>query len=177
MKNKLSTFWKSRVVIAMLVVVTLLGSTAALWPKRYQKAPEITFALINGSKLSLTSLRGRPVLVFFWATTCKICIAKTPELNALYDQLKPEGLEMIAVAMPYDPPTHVVAMAIRMKMSYPVALDINVDAVRVFGNVTVTPSTILIAPDGNIVSRKQGKFEIGQLKTRIPQLLQHATAI
>lgn len=161
----------------MIVIVTLLGSIAALWSKRDQKAPEITFALINGSKLLLSSLYDRPVLVFFWATTCKICIAKTPEMNALYKQLQPRGLEMIAVAMPYDPPTHVVAMAARMKMPYPVALDINSEVIHVFGNVKVTPTTILIGPNGNIIWRKQGKFDVGQLTIRIRQLIQNATAI
>lgn len=177
MKNINPTWQSRRVVMAAIVAVTILATMVALWPIPDEKAPDFTFKLINGERLSLAGLRGRPVLVFFWATTCKICIDKTPELNALYRQLKPEGLEMVAVAMPYDPPTHVVAMATRMKMPYPVALDINADAVRVFGNVKVTPTTILIAPDGNMVWRKLGKFDTGRLKTRIQQLIQRSTAI
>lgn len=142
------------------------------WPHSGQKAPEIIFNLIDGKKLPLQNLRGRPVLITFWATTCKICIAKTPAMNALYHRLNPVGLEIIAVVMPYDPPTLAAAMAVKMKMPYPVALDINSDAVRAFGNVNVTPTTILISPNGYIVWRKQGKFSFSKLKARIRGLIE-----
>ncbi|MEE8387504.1 MAG: TlpA disulfide reductase family protein [Acidiferrobacterales bacterium] len=175
MKEKTSAWRNPRVVLAIIIAAAVLGSITVLWPKPSQKAPAITFTLITGNKLSLQHLRGRPVLVFFWATTCKICIAKTPDMNSLYQQLKPEGLEMIAVAMPYDPPTRVVAVAKKMKMPYPVALDINAEVVRAFDNVTITPTTILIAPNGNITWRKQGKFDIGRLKSRIRELNQNST--
>lgn len=117
------------------------------------------------------------MLVSFWATTCKICIAKTPEMNALYQRLKPQGLEMVAVAMPYDPPTHVVKVAQKLKMPYPVALDHKGEAVRAFGNVKVTPTTILISADGKIVWRNYGKFSVKRLEMRILGLLQHGKTI
>lgn len=177
MKEKTSASKFPRIAFTIIIAVAILGIITARWTQPAQKAPDITFTLITGDKLSLIKLRGGPVLVFFWATTCKICIAKTPEMNSLYQQLQPEGLEMIAVAMPYDPPTHVVAMAKILKMPYPVALDINAEVVRAFDNVRVTPTTILIAPNGNITWRKQGKFDTGRLKFRIRELIQNSTAI
>lgn len=163
---------KTRNAIVISIAILALGAVVLLWPQPSQKAPEIIFTLIDGKKLPLQSLRGRPVLLSFWATTCKICIAKTPAMIALYHQLRPEGLEIIAVAMPYDPPTHVVAMVVKMKMPYPVALDINSNAVRAFGDVKVTPTTILISPKGSIVWRKQGKFVFSKLKARIRNLIE-----
>lgn len=177
MNGKKSAWKNPRIVFAIIIAVAVSGSAAVLWPKPAQKAPEITFTLINGNKLSLQRLRGRPVLVFFWATTCKVCIIKTPDMNSLYQHLKPGGLEMIAVAMPYDPPTRVVAVAKKMKMPYPVALDINAEIVRAFGNIKVTPTTILIAPNGNIAWRKQGKFDTGGLRIRILELIRNPNTI
>jgi len=180
-KNKLSkkkSIWKRpQVLFAIAIAVALLANIVALWPKRHSQAPEITFTLIDGNKLSLQSLHGKPVLVFFWATTCKICIAKTPEMNFLYKQLKPEGLEMIAVAMPYDPPTRVVEVAKKLEMPYPVALDFKAEAVRAFGNVKVTPSTFLITPNGKIAWRKKGKLDASRLTIRIRELIRNPNAI
>jgi len=171
MKENISFANKPRIILVIVIVVVLLAGIASLWSKRHAAAPEINFTLINGARLSLKSLRGRPVLIFFWATTCTICIAKIPEINALYRQLNPEGLEIIAVAMPYDPPTHVASMAATMKMPYPVALDINAEVVRAFGDVVATPTTFLIGPEGNIIWRKLGKFDVGRLETHIQELI------
>lgn len=180
-KHKLSkkkTIWgKPQVLFAIVIAVALLGNIIAIWPKRHTQAPEITFILIDGKKLPLQSLQGKAVLVFFWATTCKICIEKIPEMNFLYKQLKPEGLEMIAVAMPYDPPTRVVEFAKKLEMPYPVALDFEARAVRAFGNVKVTPSTFLISPNGKIVWRKQGKLDTSQLTIHIRELIRNPNAI
>lgn len=170
--------WQNpRLVITIIVVLAVLSSIAILWPKPDQQAPEISFTLTSGEKLSLASLRDRPVLVLFWATTCKICIAKTPEIFSLYKQLNPVGLEIVAVAMPYDPPTRVVAMATKMKMPYPVALDINAEVVRAFGNVKVTPTTFLIGPSGNITWHRRGKFDTNRLEILIRELIQNHNAI
>lgn len=180
-KNKLSkkkSIWKKpQVLFAIVIAVALLANIIAILPKRHTRAPEITFTLIDGKKLSLQSLQGKAVLVLFWATTCKICIAKTPEMNFLYKRLKPEGLEMIAVAMPYDPPTRVVDVANELKMPYPVALDFNAEAVRAFGNVKVTPSTFLISPNGKIAWRKKGKVDTSRLTILIRELIRNPNAI
>jgi thiol-disulfide isomerase/thioredoxin len=50
-------------------------------------------------------------LVTFWATTCPSCIEEIPHLIDLYRELNPKGLEIIGVAMAYDPPEQVRAMA------------------------------------------------------------------
>ncbi len=170
MKMKTSVWKNPQVMFAIFIAVALLGSIIAILPKRHTRAPEITFTLIDGKKLSLKSLQDKAVLVFFWATTCKICIAKIPEMNFLYKQLKPEGLEMIAVAMPYDPPTRVVEFAKKLNMPYPVALDFEANIVRAFGDIRLVPTTLLIDPKRNIVWRKQGKLDIAQLEIKIRSL-------
>lgn len=177
MNKKTSILKKPQVLFAIVITAALLVNIVAIWPKRHTQAPEVTFTLIDGKKLSLGSLRGKPVLVLFWATTCKTCIAKTPEMNFLYQQLKTEGLEMVAVAMPYDPPTRVVEVAKKMNMPYPVALDLNAEAVRAFGNVKVTPSTFLISPNGKIAWRKRGKLDSSALTIHIRELIRNPNAI
>ena len=171
MNSKKSKLNQPFVFLVLAIFLTGIIGYFVPWSERERPAPDITFVLTDGKKLSLSSLHGRPVLISFWATTCKICIAKTPEMNALYQQLAPKGFEMVAVAMPYDPPTHVLTVSNNLGMPYPVALDLKAEAVRAFGDVKVTPTTFLISPAGNIVWHNKGKFSSQRLKKRIVKLI------
>ena len=67
---------------------------------------------------------------------------------------------MIAVAMYYDPPNHVVDMTKAKQLPYDVALDLKSELAQAFGDVMFTPSTFLIAPDGSVVLQKKSAFLI-----------------
>lgn len=157
--------------VAALAVVALL---AAVWlmPAGVSKAPEVQFSTIEGEKLTLADLRGRPVLVNFWATTCPGCIKEMPHLAELYEKLNPQGLELIGVAMHYDPPNQVLAMAERRQLPYPIALDTDASIAGAFGDVELTPTTFLVAPDGRIVFHKLGELDMPKLEQTIRGLLQ-----
>lgn len=167
--------WK-RATIAATAVIALVLLASAIALRSPRPAPAIQFTLIDGSTLRLKDLRGKPVLVLFWATTCNTCIAKAPELNQLYARLHPKGLEMIAVAMPYDPPARVAEFARLLKIPYPVALDYEANTVRAFGNVRVTPTTFLITADGTVAWRKPGKLDTAHLGVTIEDLLLQSEA-
>ncbi len=157
-----------------LFVVALLGIFAWLWlaPAGLRDSPDISLQSIDGKKLKLTDYRGKPLLVTFWATSCLGCIREMPHLIELYRELAPQGLEIVGIAMDYDPPNHVLAMREARRIPYPVALDIHADAARAFGNVRLTPTSFLIAPDGRIVYRKTGEMNISQLRKDILGMLQ-----
>lgn len=161
-------------IVAALVVLTLAGTGIFLWqgdaPAAPEQAPAIAFPLIDGGRVELGELRGRPVIVHFWATTCRECRREIPDLRALYLDLNPQGLEFIAVAMPYDPPNRVLEVAEQAPLPYPVALDIDGNAVRVFGDVSLTPTTFLISPEGEIVFRKTGPLDFDKLRGDIRKL-------
>ena len=164
------------VVVIVAAGMILAVALAFRLSHRLPLAPAASFTLINGEKLSLAELRGKPVLVSFWSTTCKTCIAKTPEMNAFYKQMHPLGFEMIAVAMPYDPPTRVVEFASKLEMPYPVALDHEAKHVRDFGNVQVTPTNILVTADGRIAWRKHGELDTKRLRCTIERMLKEPGA-
>ena len=116
-------------------------------------------------------LRGKPVLVNFWATTCPGCIKEMPHLVKLYNELSPSGLEVIGIAMSYDPPNQVIALADRRKIPYPIALDIKGEAAQAFGDVRLTPSNFLIAPDGRVVHQKIGEMDMDKVRSMILNML------
>jgi len=167
---------KLRVIFIILFAATLLGTLTVLWllPDGLKDSPDITLLTIDGEELSLTGLRGKPLLLTFWATSCPVCIKEMPHLIELYDELSPQGLEIIAIAMSYDKPSNVLSMRKARNIPYPVALDINGDAARAFGNVRLTPTSFLIAPDGRIVSRKTGELDIPGLRKNILTMLKQA---
>jgi peroxiredoxin len=160
----------------MLFAVALLGALGYLWlaPAGLKSSPDINVTGIDGNELHLSDYRGRPLLVTFWATTCPGCIREMPHLIELYEELSPQGLEIIGIAMDYDPPNHVLAMRDAKQIPYPVALDLNAEAARAFGNVRLTPTSFLIAPDGHIAFRKIGEMNMDRLRRDILGMLQQA---
>ena len=164
---------KTREALLTLFAVTLLGALAWLWfaPASLKTSPDISLMTIKGEEIQLASLRGKPLLVTFWATTCPGCIKEMPHLIELYDELAPQGLEIIGIAMDYDPPNRVLAMSKARNIPYPIALDIHADAARAFGNVRLTPTSFLIAPDGRIVYQKIGTINMVRLREDILGML------
>jgi len=82
----------------------------------------LTFATIYRQKNCLERFtRQTGLCVTFWATDCPGCIKEIPDLIDLYTQYHKQGLEIIAVAMYYDPPNHVVTMTEEQRLPYDVA--------------------------------------------------------
>lgn len=167
---------KSRETLITLFATALLGIFAWLWlvPAGPRNSPDITVLTIDGEALSLAGLRGKPLLLTFWATTCPACLKEMPHLIKLYDDLSPRGLEIIAIAMSYDNPSHVLSMRKSHNIPYPVALDVDGAAARAFGDVRLTPTSFLVAPDGRIVLQKTGELDMPKLRKNIHHMLQQA---
>ena len=164
---------KLKETLISLFALALIGTLGYLWiaPAGLKTSPDISLVTIDGKELRLAELRGNPLLVTFWATTCPGCIKEMPHLIELYNELSPQGLEIIGIAMDYDPPNQVVAMSKARNIPYPIALDIHAQASRAFGNVRLTPTSFLIAPDGQIVYQKLGKMSMAKLRQDILAML------
>ena len=162
---------KDAVIVIFLSV--LLFSTTWLWlsPQGLSKAPDVTFRLTDGRILDLQEIRGIPVLVTFWATSCTGCVREMPHLISLYEDFSRSGFEIIGVAMAYDPPSHVMQMIESKKIPYPIALDIDGSIAESFDHVSLTPTSFLIAPDGRIIQHRIGEMNMESLRKQIIDLL------
>ena len=170
---------KIRTIFIPLLAVAMIGAFGylLLTPTSLETRPDISLTTIDGEELQLAGLQGQPLLVTFWATTCPGCIKEIPHLIELYNELAPRGLEIIAVAMDYDPPNQVLAMRKARNIPYPVALDIHADAARAFGNVRVTPTSFLIAPSGQVIYQKIGAMNMNKLRADILAMLGSSQAL
>ena len=133
-------------------------------------APEVSFKTIKGETISLAELKGQPILVTFWATDCPSCIEEIPHLISLHQQYHAQGLIIIAVAMDYDPPNHVLDISNVRQLPYKVALDPLAENAQAFGNVQFTPTSFLIDKTGMIVMHTVGKFDLPALQERLSKL-------
>jgi len=166
-----SRFIASRFILLASLSIALVFISIDTMNRASTKAPDVTLTTITGKKITLKNLRGKLVIVTFWATDCPACIKEIPHLIDLYTQYHKKGLEIIAVAMYYDPPNHVVTMTKNQQLPYHVALDLTADLAHSFGRVQLTPSTFLISPDGLFALKKTGTFDPAELKSRIETLL------
>jgi peroxiredoxin len=152
---------KTRDILAIAIVAVLIGGGLYLWlaPEGMRTAPEVSLGTLDGDTVSIHGLRGRPVLLTFWATTCVSCIREMPHLVELYERYNDRGLEVIGVAMSYDRPDHVMEVARARALPYTIALDTADEAAQAFGNIRLTPTSFLISPDGRIVYQKLGDID------------------
>jgi peroxiredoxin len=126
--------------------------------------PEVTITSVKGEKIAIANLRGRVVVVNFWATDCVICVKEMPEMVRTYDRNRDRGLEFIAVAMRHDPPNRVLDYVERNRLPFTVALDPVGELAVAFGSVTFTPTTFVIDRRGKIVARIQGAPDFAKLQ-------------
>ena len=147
---------------AVITIAVLAALTFVL--VRHPVAPEVNFTTIKGEKFDTSSLKGKVVLVNFWATSCVYCVHEMPGVVDTYRRLHDQGLDVVAVAMSYDPPSYVLDYANSRKLPFPVALDLTGEAAQKFGEVDATPTTIVIDRSGHIVAKYIGELQFDSLQ-------------
>lgn len=136
-----------------------------------REAPAVSFTTLDGGRIALAGLRGRVVLVNFWATTCAICVAEMPSLAGLHRRLAPRGLSTVAVAMPYDRPDFVLHYARRSALPFPVALDPTGAVTQALGPVRGTPTLVVVDRAGRIAHTLEGEADLARLEGVVERLL------
>ena len=134
-------------------------------------APDVAFTTIEGKTFSMQDLRGKVVLVKFWATSCVTCVKQMPDTIQTYKDYSPKGYEAIAVAMSYDPPNYVLNYAETRQLPFPVALDVKGDLARAFGDVKLTPTAFLIDKQGHILKRYLGDYDTAEFHATLEKAL------
>jgi peroxiredoxin len=162
---------KGKALWVALLVAAVAGVIGLLRMSGDDMAPDVQFTTLKGERINLNDLRGHPVLVAFWASDCRGCIEEMPDLSALHRDYSARGFQLIAVAMPYDPPSRVVALAEVRRLPYKVALDPLGLLTGAFGGVQLVPNSFLIAPDGRIALHTLGRIRAGELRTHIERML------
>jgi peroxiredoxin len=133
--------------------------------------PTVGYTLLDGTKSDTSQLRGKVVLLNFWATSCSICVAEMPRIVATHEKFHSRGFETLAVAMSYDPPASVVRYAEERRLPFGVVIDNTGDIAKAFGDVPGTPITFVLNRRGEIVKRYVGEPDFAALEQLVDRLL------
>ena len=120
-------------------------------------APEINLVDLDGKEWSLADLKGRPVIINFWATWCPPCIGEMPSIERAWNAVKDEGIQVMAISYGEDQDL-VEAFRERYPMSFPVIADTTGNVVRQWP-VKGLPTTVVLSPEGEIVYQVVGTRE------------------
>ena len=134
-------------------------------------APEVRVVTLGGQNLSTSELRGKVVLVNFWATSCEVCMHEMPMMAATHAKFAARGYEMVAVAMSYDHPNLVAAYAQNAGLPFKVALDLDGAIAKSWGNVQATPTTFVVDRRGHILKQYVGEPSVTELHVVLEKAL------
>ena len=162
---------KLRNPLLILVVLSVVGFALYAGVLKSNAAPTVTFTSIRGEKIGTADLRGKVVLINFWAPDCPTCVKEMPRLVETYNKHRERGFELIAVAMRHDPPNYVLSYTEKTGLPFKVALDPMGELAKAFGDVRLTPTTIVIDKRGNMVTRILGEPDFGKLDALIAEKL------
>ena len=158
------SLWLLLVLLTLLVLFFLSLATN-------KKVPEIAVTSITGEAIKLYQDKNNFTIINFWATDCPGCIKEMPGLTNIYNQLKGQGLQIIAVSMSYDPPNQVLNFTHKNKIPFPVVLDVDGQIARSFGDIRLTPTSILIDKNGKIIDKVIGELDFNKLNALLKKHL------
>lgn len=153
------------IIVAMLAI--MLGSLSIACAKeKVTYAPDFTLPLLDGSNVTLSKLRGKPVMLTFWSINCPACQFQMPFFQAFYNEWENEKIEMLHVNVK-DSAAAVLSFITTNGFNFPVLLDSGGKVAATYG-IPGVPVTFLIDANGIIKAYKIGAF---QSRTQIERTL------
>ncbi len=163
-------YWLAGMLVGLLILAGMWWGTRRastgepqMSELRPAPAPNFTLKALDGSTISLSDYQGKVVLLNFWATWCVPCREETPDLQAIYQQLKDEGLVIIGVDQlntergGADGLQDVRQFAARFGVSYPIALDETGSVALEYANAPI-PTSYMIDRNGRLRFVRVGKL-------------------
>jgi len=126
------------------------------WPNG-KKVPAVVGTDLQGRTVAESALRGKAVLINFWASWCEPCVSEMPALQTLAQRHGNDKLVVLAVNFKEAAPT-VERFVQRNAITLPVLLDVQGNAARAWGT-TVFPTTVLISADGRVKAVVRGGLD------------------
>ena len=175
---RLSQLLSGKVVSVILGVGAVAAAAWLYLASAPPVAPQVSFATLKGELLSTSDLRGKVILINFWATSCAPCVKELPGIASAYKKYNAQGFETIAVAMEYDPPNYVKSFSERNQLPFKVALDARGEIAKAFGkingDVRVVPTSFVIDRQGRVIKSYLGELDFVKFEALLVAELKQA---
>ena len=164
-------------VLGAIIAATICAGPSAA--ATHHAGSSVRLRSVSGEVLDLDALRAKgPVVLDFWATWCKPCLAAIPEIEAMWQRHREAGLTVIGISA--DGPRNqakVRPFATRLSITYPIVLDSD-EALQQRFQIRALPTTVLIGRDGRVARFSQGyrPGETATLEAAVESLLDDSTA-
>jgi peroxiredoxin len=174
--KRLRTFFMAKKWRPDIWTLLLLGAIVYVWfrPPAWvsdldQPVPALQIQLLDGCVVNLEQLRGKVVLVNFWATWCPYCRHEMPAMEEFYSDYRDQGFEILALSQD-DAAAPVVEFMAKENYHFPVAMaDASVAAA--FGGVSRLPTSFVIDKRGLVRHKISGQVHYPRLKALVEPLL------
>lgn len=164
-----------------LVTLILIGLIAYIWfrpPAQVadmnEALPNLPFTTLDGRMGTLGSLRGKVVLVNFWATWCPYCLKEMPAIEKFYRDYHAKGFEVIAISLDDDPAKALQYMR-EHGYTFPAAMA-DADLRQTFGPIDQVPMSMVIDRDGHLRHKVHGQVYYGRMSDLVDPLLAQPSA-
>ena len=154
------------IILTLGLLIAGCGSETTQLPQIGKIAPDFQFQGSNGQSVSLSDLKGMPVLLNFWQIRCPPCRGEMPYLQQVYDEWQAKELILLAINIG-ESPSQIAEFMQSQGLSLPVLLDSQGNIAQIY-NIQYIPSTFFIDKEGIIQEIKVGPF---QSKAEIESIL------
>ncbi len=139
--------------------------------KEGKLAPNFAYVTLAGEKGRLSELRGRPVVLYIWATWCPVCLGEMEELEETYRRLKKDyDFELLAMAAGYRSSLKAVRrVRDRYKLSFPLLFDPDSDVWKTYDPDMLTPTFYFIDGKGRVVRANFGPLPLEEVEEFVRQ--------
>jgi cytochrome c biogenesis protein CcmG/thiol:disulfide interchange protein DsbE len=134
-----------------------------------QSAPDFNLPLYDGKKLSLSDLRGKPVVLNVWASWCDPCREEAPAIERVWQQYQDRGVVFVGIDI-WDSEADGKGFIERFGLTYPNGPDAAGNIGKQYG-VTGVPETFLIGKDGKVARKFIGAVSERQLAASVEEIL------
>lgn len=140
---------KKILIITITIFLTTCFISAVGFAKiKADNAPDFVLKSAAGSNVRLSELKGRVVMLNFWATWCGPCTEEIPHLNELHESLDPYDFELLGINIDEDQ-SKAMHLANKLNVNFPVLFDTEKEVSRSF-DIKAMPTTIIIDRAGKV---------------------------
>jgi thiol-disulfide isomerase/thioredoxin len=174
---------RSSIVIGLALVAGLSSSAVAapdeVWVPKEERtpAPKLVFSDIPGARRQFSQLKGKVIVVNFWATWCAPCKAEMPEFVKTYAAYRDRGVEFVGAANePRSEKAKVRQFVQELQIQFPIWLEASEAHMQALGVGPGIPTTVIMDRQGRVAARISGVTDAAQLRGLLDRVLSEQAA-